>query len=114
MDSLKSTWYYIIIICFVAFTFSYIFLILFRYAAKQVIWIINIGFVVLVLAFGIFLAAVGLFPITIVFLVIAIIMIAVLFYFRKRINLVAKLFKEASKALIDVPSIMIEPVLVSI
>jgi inner membrane protein involved in colicin E2 resistance len=114
MDSLKSTWYYILIICIIAFIFSYIFLVLFRYAANEVIWIINIGFVVLVVVFCIFLAARQHYAFMMLFLFAAFIMSAFLFIFRTRIDLVAKLFQEASKALIDVPGIMFEPLLVSI
>ncbi|XP_070508755.1 choline transporter-like protein 1 [Chironomus tepperi] len=107
----KSTWYHIIIICFIAFIFSYVFLILFRHAAKYVIWVINIG--CLVVVFG--LALLFLFQGDIVggafFGIIGAVLVGLLYYFRKRIVLVAKLFKEASKALIDVPAIMFEPIL---
>jgi solute carrier family 44 protein 1 (choline transporter-like protein) len=47
----------------------------------------------------------------IVFTIITVVGILVLLYFRKRIKLIAQLFKEASKALIDVPSILFEPIL---
>lgn len=112
LNALKSTWYYVLIICFVAFVFSYVFLILFRHVAKYVIWIINIGFVVFVFALAILSAIAGSIEGLIMFGFMGIILIVLLICFRKRIALVAKLFKEASKALIDVPSIMFEPVLV--
>ena len=48
------------------------------------------------------------------FLFAAFIMSAFLYIFRTRIDLVAKLFEETSKALIDVPGIMFEPILVSV
>jgi len=110
--TLKATWYYILIICIVAFVFSYIFLILFRHAAKYVIWIINIGFVVLVIGLAILSAIAGIIEGAITFGLMGLILIGFLIFFRKRIALVAKLFKEASKALIDVPAIMFEPILV--
>ena len=110
--TLKATWYYILIICIVAFVFSYVFLILFRHAAKYVIWIINIGFVFVVFALAFLSAAAGIFEGAITFGITGLIFIGFLIYFRKRIALVAKLFKEASKALIDVPAIMFEPILV--
>lgn len=115
VKTLKATWYYIIAICFVAFIFSYIFLILFRHAAAYVIWIINIGFVLLTFAVAIvFLTVVKSPPAAIVFVVMGLILLVMLCVFAKRISLVAKLFKEASKALIDVPEIMFEPILVRI
>lgn len=46
--------------------------------------------------------------------VIAVILIVLLIIFRRRIPLVATLFRVASKALMDVPAIMFEPFLVSI
>ena len=114
VKSLKETWYYILIICFVAFIFSYVFLILFRHAAKYVIWVINIGFVVLVVGLAILCAAYGIIEGAITFGIMGIFLIILLIWFRKRISLVAKLFKEASKALIDVPAVMFEPILVRI
>ncbi|KAL7012097.1 hypothetical protein ACKWTF_014629 [Chironomus riparius] len=109
--ALKATWYYILVICFVAFIFSYVFLILFRHAAKYVIWIINIGFVVLVVGLAILCAFAGIIEGALMFGIMGLVLIGFLIFFRKRIALVAKLFKEASKALTDVPSIMFEPIL---
>ena len=114
VKSLKATWYYILIICFVAFIFSYVFLILFRHAAKYVIWIINIGFVVLVVGLAILCAVAGVIEGAVIFGIMGLVLIGFLIFFRKRIALVAKLFKEASKALTDVPAIMFEPILVRI
>ena len=114
VGALKATWYYIIVICFVAFIFSYVFLILFRHAAKYVIWIINIGFVVLVVGLAILCAVAGVIEGAVIFGIMGLVLIGFLIFFRKRIALVAKLFKEASKALTDVPAIMFEPILVRI
>ncbi|KAL7012095.1 hypothetical protein ACKWTF_014627 [Chironomus riparius] len=111
LQTLQNTWYYVLAICFVAFIFSYVFLILFRYAAKYVIWVINIGFVVLVLLIVLLAALAGSIEGVVIFGIIAALMIFFLVYFRKRIALVAKLFKEASKALIDVTALMFEPIL---
>lgn len=101
-------------ICFVAFCFSYICLILFRYAAIYVIWIINITCV----GFVVFLALLCLYVNSpheaAVMGILALVLIFLLIWFRKRIRLVAKLFKEASKALMDVPTLMFEPILVCI
>lgn len=54
---------------------------------------------------------IGLLPGGIVCAIVTIVGIIVLVVFRDRIRLVAALFKEASRALIDIPSIMFEPVL---
>ncbi|KAL7012090.1 hypothetical protein ACKWTF_014622 [Chironomus riparius] len=106
-----KTWHSIAVICFVAFCFSYVCLVLFRYAAIYVIWIINIACVV----FVVFLALMFLYVKNVfgaaVMAILAIVLMLLLFWFRKRIQLVAKLFKEASKALMDVPAVMFEPIL---
>ncbi|XP_070497911.1 choline transporter-like protein 1 [Chironomus tepperi] len=120
-QDLILTWPSIALVCVVAFIFSYILLILFRYAIKYIIWIIYIGFVVLIGA-GAIGCWVGYFvgkPETksgflipaILFTIMTILAIILLYWFRKRIRLVAQLFKEASKALIDIPTILFEPVL---
>ncbi|KAL7017410.1 hypothetical protein ACKWTF_010365 [Chironomus riparius] len=120
-QDLILTWPSIGLVCVVAFIFSYILLILFRYAIKYIIWIIYIGFVVLLAAasigcwIGYFAGKSGekealLIP-AIVFSIMTVITVIVLIWFRKRIRLVAQLFKEASKALIDIPTILFEPVL---
>lgn len=120
-QDLILTWPSIALVCVVAFIFSYILLILFRYAIKYIIWIIYIGFIVLIAAaaigcwVGYFAGKQGskegfLVP-AILFSIMAVISIILLIWFRKRIRLVAQLFKEASKALIDIPTILFEPVL---
>lgn len=122
-QDLIMTWPGIGLVCVIALIFSYILLILFRYAIKYIIWIIYIGFIALVtlgaLALWVlFLAAEGdsgeKTPIlvgAILLSIFAVCSILLLIWFRKRINLVAALFKETSKSLIDVPTILFEPVL---
>jgi hypothetical protein len=105
---------YIAIICGVAFVFSYIELILIRHAIKYIIWLIWGSFVVLMVG-----AAIAMFLVTKdpmgggACLFAALVFIVILFCYRRRIRLVVKLFKEASLALIDVPALMFEPILVS-
>ncbi|XP_070508748.1 choline transporter-like protein 1 [Chironomus tepperi] len=110
-NALKKTWTSIAMICFVAVCFSYVCLILLRYAAIYVIWIINIAFVL----FGVFLTCLFIYAKNVVGAALmgigTLISIGLLYWFRKRIRLVGKLFKETSKALMDVPSIMFEPIL---
>lgn len=116
-QAFASTWYLILFVCIVAFVFSFICLLLYRYCAEYVIWIINIGFIVFLLVLGVLLltkilgnpepkVAIGCF-------IAAAISIVVLVIFRNEIALVAQIFKEASKALMDVPGSMAEPVLVT-
>lgn len=113
-EIILKTWHSIAMICFVAFCFSYICLILLRYAAIYVIWIINIACV----CFVVFLASLCLYTRNTyeaaVMGILVLVLIFILIWFRKRIRLVAKLFKEASKALMDVPTLMFEPILVCI
>lgn len=126
-QDLVHSWWPIFLSCGVAFVFSYIILLLFRFAIKYVIWVICFAvialfalasFAMLVLycnaANGniaeektstIYLIASGLLA------VIAAVIGLLLFYFKTRIRLVIVLFKEASKALIDMPMLMFEPVL---
>lgn len=94
------------------FVFSYICLLLYRYCAKYVIWIINIGFIIGVFAAGTYF---GLKDIKtgLCFFLMGFILLVVLIIYRKTITLVAQIFKESSKALMDVPGIMFEPILVS-
>jgi hypothetical protein len=103
-QDLIITWPLILAVCFVAFVFSYILLILFRYAIKYVIWIIYIGFIVLMaggaVALWIMWATTkqpevkpGLLAAAIMLSLMAVISIVVLCWFRNRIRLVAQLFK---------------------
>lgn len=127
-EDLSRTWPSILITCVVALVFSYVLLMLFRYAIKYVIWIIYIGLVVLmavgsvvmlVFYFGVKNSnnpterenAIGFLIASGVLALVAIVLGLVLYFFRKRIRLVVQLFKEASRALIDVPMIIVEPLL---
>lgn len=119
---LLIVWPQILVACFVAMAFSYVVLVLFRYAIEYIIWIIYIGFVS---AFGIgaiyFLylfattddedSKIAALTFAIILILIMAIFIVLFLWFRKRIKLVAQLFKEASKSLIDVPAILFEPIL---
>ncbi|XP_037045587.1 choline transporter-like protein 1 isoform X2 [Bradysia coprophila] len=124
-NDLVHSWSPILISCVVALIFSYILLILFRYAIKYVIWVIYIGLIVLLVVGAIvftvfyfkakssdpesqpagFLAVAG------VLALLALILGFIIFMVRRRIRLVVQLFKEASKTLGDVPLIVLEPLL---
>jgi hypothetical protein len=103
---------YIAVTCLVAFVFSYVQLILIRYAIKYIIWIINIGFIVVTVIGGVCLIMLGDLVTGGALLFSSVVCVAMLFWFRERIRLVAKLFKETSKTLIEIPSLMFEPILV--
>lgn len=122
---LVQSWSPILISCFVALIFSYILLVLFRYAIKYVIWVIYIGLIVLLVVGAIVfvvlyfttkksnpeIAPEGFLITAGVLAIFAVILAVVIFLFRRRIQLVVQLFKEASKALGDVPFIVVEPLL---
>jgi solute carrier family 44 (choline transporter-like protein), member 1 len=128
VEDFSLTWPSILITCGVALVFSYVVLMLFRYAIKYVIWVIYISLVLLLAILAIVMlalfiaannskdprekeAATGLLIAAGVFGLFAIVFALVLYFFRKRIRLVVQLFKEASKVLIDVPMIIFEPLL---
>ncbi len=122
---LLHSWSPVLVSCAVALTFSYVLLILFRYAIKYVIWVIYIGLIVALVIGSVVLLVlyfttkksnpevnpVAFLAISGVLFLIAIILAVVIYLFRRRIRLVIELFKEASKALGDVPLIVVEPLL---
>lgn len=127
-EDLTNSWVAIALSCVVALIFSYILLVLFRYAIKYVIWVIYIGIIVILLIGAIVAlvfyfhaknssnindreAAIGFIIASAVLAVVAVVIGFVLFLFRKRIQMVIQLFKEASKALGDVPLLVAEPLL---
>jgi len=114
IDAFIKSWHWILITCFVAFVFSYICLLLYRYFAKWVIWIINIGFIICSLALATFFTFFMInFKMGIPLYITGFASIVVLIIFRKEVALVARIFQEASMALMDIPVIMFEPFLVS-
>ncbi|KAL7017438.1 hypothetical protein ACKWTF_010379 [Chironomus riparius] len=120
-QQLIITWPYLVAVCGISFVFSYIVLILFRYFIEYVIWIIYILFV------GMFACAAGfcwyayvtakdkdkkgMLIIAILFTIGVVLFVLLLILNRRRIKLVAQIFKEASKAIIDVPALLFEPVI---
>lgn len=114
LEIISATWLPLSIMIIVAFTLSCICLCLFRYAALQVVWIFNIAFVFVSVVLALLMFFVydnklwgG------CFVAIGVILILLIAWFWKRIYLIAKLFKESSKALTDLPEILFEPILVS-
>lgn len=117
-QDLITTWPMILLTCAIAAIFSSVLLILFRYAIEYIIWIIYIGLVLVMAAGSIFFwiwfviekQSAFLTPAILLSIMVAV-LIFILIWFRKRIKLVAQLFKEASKALMDITPILFEPIL---
>lgn len=108
----------ILLSCFVAFVYSFIVLFLFRHAIKNILWIISVGFIIFIaIVAGIFVFLYAKFSdirmllFACLLLMLIPVLCFVLYYYRKRYKLLAQIFKEASKALIDIPAIMFEPIL---
>lgn len=126
-EDLSNSWLTIVVSCLVALVFSYILLMLFRYAIKYVVWVIYIGLIValalgavaFLILFFVFNSSdeedkakpYGFLILAAVLAIFALVLGIVIYFFRKRIRLVIQLFKEASKALVDVPSLTFEPLL---
>lgn len=126
-EDLSECFREILYVCIISFAFSFIILVLFRFVVGFVVWIILISSVIVSIIATIFLwtkyaekkkdpdsekvntylaAAIIATCFTIIIAFILIIM-------RKRIKLVVELFKEAGKALTDMPILLFEPLLVS-
>lgn len=124
----KKSWAPVMISILISFVFSFGVLFMFRYAIKQIIWGIYIGMVVIFFLFSIgfivaYIAAASsndslkkegasflLIPAGI-FGLIGVISAVVLYLFRNRIKLVVQIFKEASKVLRDIVTLLFEPIL---
>lgn len=126
-EDLSECWREIIYVCIISFAFSFIVLVLFRFVVGFVVWIILVSTVIVSIVATIFLwvkygqlrqdpdsekvntylaAAIIATCITVLIALMLIVM-------RKRIKLVVELFKEAGKALADMPVLLFEPLLVS-
>lgn len=124
----KKSWGPVLISIMVSFVFSFGVLFMFRYAIKQIIWGIYIGLIVIFFLFSIgfiiaYISAASssdnatkegapflLIPAGI-FGLIGVISAVVLYLFRNRIKLVVQIFKEASKVLRDIVTLLFEPIL---
>lgn len=125
-QDLFMSWYWILTSSCIAVALSVLLLILFRYAIKYVIWFI-LSTVIVVLIVGTFLALSIYFDLqkhsgsektSYILLitgigmgVLALVFSFLVCCFRKRIQLVIKLFEEATKALADMPLLFLEPFL---
>lgn len=126
-EDLATCWREIFYVCILSFLFSFIVLIMFRYVVGFVVWIVLVASVIASVVATFFLWAkyieykkgedtgrektylISAIICTIVSIAITLIIIVM----RKRVKLVIELFKEAGKAISDMPLLLIEPLLVS-
>lgn len=126
-EDLSTCWREIFYVCIISFAFSVFVLFLFRFVVAFVVWMILVASIITSLVATILLwvkyaeykkgqdadrentyliAA-------IIATVLAVIIILVIIAMRKRIKLVIELFKEAGKAISDMPLLLFEPLLVN-
>jgi solute carrier family 44 (choline transporter-like protein), member 1 len=110
-EDIATSWWAFLVTSGVAITFSFILLVLFRYAIKYVIWFIYIGVVVLFFIGAVILLVAGSPLGAAIMGGIGLILAFVLCCCKKQIKVVIQLYKETSKVLLDAPLIMIEPIL---
>lgn len=126
-EDLATCWREVFYVCLISFAFSFIVLILFRYVVGFVVWIVLIASVVVSIVATIFLwikfaeyqkkedsGREKTYLISAIIATIVTVMIAMLIVvMRKRVRLVIELFREAAKAIADMPLLLFEPFLVS-
>jgi len=123
---MKLSWHLIVATFFIAIVFAYVLLVLLRHATKFCVWFVYfvmiIGLIALTVVLWIAVATTkeqvdgsnGFLGAAIVVTIITIIVCIVIICMRNKIAYVIKIFKEAAKALIDIPLIIFEPLLVSL
>lgn len=126
-EDLATCYKEIIYVCIISFVFSFIVLVMFRFVVGFVVWIVLIASVITGFVATIYLwikyaqkkrdsqdyeRVTTYLVAAIVATLITIVVSLVIFGMRKRVKLVIQLFKEAGKALTDMPLLLIEPLLV--
>lgn len=126
-EDLATCWREILYVCIISFAFSFIVLILFRYVVGFVVWFVLLASVVASIVATIFLWVKYVeskqkrdtdreqtyLIAAIISTVVAFCISLLIIVMRKRVKLVIELFKEAGKALSDMPLLLLEPLLVS-
>ncbi|KAL7019770.1 hypothetical protein ACKWTF_011243 [Chironomus riparius] len=124
-EDLSECWREIIYVCIISFAFSFIVLVLFRFVVGFVVWIVLFASIVVSIIATIFLwvkyaqyrkdpdseKVMTYLVAAIIATCITAIILLMLLIMRKRIKLVVELFKEAGKALSDMPVLLFEPLL---
>lgn len=123
-----KSWKPVVVSIIAAFCFSIIVLILFRHAIRQIIWGFHIGVIIVLFAVSValFVAATRavnstdqqqkssstmLFVFAGIFALAAVVDALMLYWFRRKIEVVINIFKETSRALIDLVQLLFEPIL---
>lgn len=110
-ESGDISWNDIFITCFIALLLSFGILLSFRYAIKYIIWGINILLIIAIAIIGILLIMDDNAIVGFLLILCAVCKAIFLYKYRERVVLVVQLFREASKALNDVPIMLAEPIL---
>jgi solute carrier family 44 (choline transporter-like protein), member 1 len=125
-EDLSACWRQMIYVCLISFAFSFIVLILFRYVVGFVVWIVLVCTIIVSFVATIFLwikyaekkgdpdsgRAMTYLVAAIIATVVSVAITLVIIVMRKRVKLVIELFREAGKALSDMPLLLFEPLLV--
>jgi len=128
IEELLMCWAEIVGISFVSLAFSFMILALYRYATNFIVWFICISSIATfstlsVVMFVLFLKAIKnevmkeVLAFGICFCIAwlaTIVLVLVVVFLRKKLQLTIQLFKEASKLLTDIPMLLVEPLLVMI
>lgn len=127
-EDLVTCWREVLYVCIASFAFSFLVLILFRYVVGFVVWIILFASVVATVVASCYLwSKYALYKrgedterertyliSAIVFSIVTVVIILIIIVMRKRVKLVIELFKEAGKAISDMPLLLLEPLLVGL
>ncbi|KAJ9589125.1 hypothetical protein L9F63_017584, partial [Diploptera punctata] len=132
VEDLQLSWREILYLCLIAFGFSIVLLILFRFLVGIVVWLVLIGVTVACIAGTIYLWILwkmkndekdkvktnkeientvnkSYLAYAIIATIVTVIVLLVILVMRKRIKLVIQLFKEAGKAVASMPLLLLEP-----
>ncbi|KAL7013241.1 hypothetical protein ACKWTF_015289 [Chironomus riparius] len=109
-ESYLIAWHLVASMSFVSLIFSYIFLVLFGRSAKSVIWIINAALVIFFCSFAGLSEMADYRLVAIFSLITGIVLLLLMFWYRVRINAVAKFLKECCIVFVDVPGLKYEPI----
>lgn len=125
-EDLATCWREVLYVCIIAFSLSFIVLLLFRYVVGFVVWIILVASIIVGSVATIFLwikyaeyakredtgRARTYLIASIVATVVVVLITVLIIVMRKRVRLVIELFREAGKAIADMPLLLFEPLLV--
>lgn len=127
-EDLSACWREVIYVCLISFAFSFLVLILFRFVVGFVVWIVLIFSIIAGIVATVFLwvkfaeykkgqdtdREKTYLVSAIISTVVTVVITLIIIFMRKRVKLVIELFKEAGKAISDMPLLLIEPLLVGL